>query len=115
MTATVLGGKTDAEPQRQTRAGELQQAMQRFDALLVRDIEDERIRAAWQRGMEQWRVLSQAIASQGVTAAQSFGRHTEMIDGFIELSDRVTDSGGARACARRRATARRTDSAPERA
>ncbi len=49
MTATVLGGKTDAEPQRQTRADELQQAMQRFDALLVRDIEDERIRAGWQR------------------------------------------------------------------
>ena len=94
MTATVLGGKTDAEPQRQTRADELQQAMQRFDTLLVRDIEDERIRAGWQRGMEQWRVLSQAIASQGVTAAQSFGRHTEMIDGFVELSDRLTDHFG---------------------
>ncbi len=94
MTATVLGGKADVEPQRQARAAELQKAVQAFDALLGSDIDDARIRTDWQRGSQQWQALSQAIGARGVTAAESFARHTEMIAGFIELNDRVADHFG---------------------
>ena len=94
MTATVLGGKADAEPQRQARAAELQKAVQAFDALAGSDIDDARIRADWQRGSQQWQALSQGIGARGVTAAESFARHTEMIAGFIELNDRVADHFG---------------------
>ncbi len=94
MTATVLGGKADAEPQRQARAAELQKAVQAFDALAGNGIDDARIRADWQRGSQQWQALSQGIGARGVTAAESFARHTEMIAGFIELNDRVADHFG---------------------
>ena len=94
MTATVLGGKADVEPQRQARAAELQKAVQVVDALVASGIDDARIRADWQRGSQQWQALSQAIGARGVTAAESFARHTEMIAGFIELNDRVADHFG---------------------
>jgi len=94
MSATVLGGKADAEAQRQARAAELQQAVQAFDAVLARDIDDARIRADWQRGRERWQALSQAIGARGITGAESFARHTEMIGGLIELNDRVADHFG---------------------
>ena len=94
MTATVLGGKADAEPQRQARAGEVEQAIQRFEALLASEVHDARIRNDWKRIAEQWQSLSQAVVARGITGPESFARHTAMIAGLIELNDRVSDHFG---------------------
>ncbi|WP_297398725.1 methyl-accepting chemotaxis protein [Hydrogenophaga sp.] len=94
MTATVLGGKADAEPQRQARAAEVLQAVQRFEALLASGVDDARIRRDWRAVAEQWQSLSQAVAARGVSGPESFARHTAMISGLIELNDRVSDHFG---------------------
>ncbi len=94
MTATVLGGKADAEPQRQARASEVEQAVQRFDVLLASGVNDARIRNDWRRVKEQWQSLSQAVAARGIAGPESFARHTAMIAGLIELNDRVSDHFG---------------------
>lgn len=94
MTATVLGGKADAETQRQARAAEVQQAVQRFEAQLAGGVDNARIRSDWRAIAGQWQSLSQAVDARGVTGPESFARHTAMITGLIELNDRVADHFG---------------------
>ena len=95
LSATVLSGQAAAEPQRQARAAELEQAMQRFDALLQADgAADERMRRDWARGRTQWQAVSQGVGARSLSGAQSFAQHTEMIGAWIELNDRVADHFG---------------------
>jgi methyl-accepting chemotaxis protein len=94
LSATVLSGQAAADAPRQARAAELEQAMQRFDALLSSQIDDARIRSDWGRGRTQWQALSQAMAARSLNGGQSFAQHTELIGAWIELNDRVADHFG---------------------
>ncbi|MBT9463339.1 methyl-accepting chemotaxis protein [Hydrogenophaga sp.] len=94
MTATVLGGKSEVEPQRKAKSDEVQQAITRFDAMVASDMPDARIRSDWQRLEEQWQSLASTVASRGLTGPESFARHTALIGGLIELNDRVSDHFG---------------------
>ncbi|QHE84978.1 methyl-accepting chemotaxis protein [Hydrogenophaga sp. BPS33] len=94
MSATVFGGKADAEPQRQARADEVQKAVQAFQTLLANDAMDARIQRDWRAVAAQWQSLAQAVASRSITGPESFARHTALIASLMELTDRVSDHHG---------------------
>ncbi|MDP1685839.1 methyl-accepting chemotaxis protein [Hydrogenophaga sp.] len=94
LTATQLGGKSEVGAQRQAKADEVQQAIGRFDAMVLGGMQDARVRSDWKRLVEQWNPLAASVASGGLTATESFARHTALIGGLIELNDRVSDLHG---------------------
>nr|HMS80538.1 nitrate- and nitrite sensing domain-containing protein [Burkholderiaceae bacterium] len=94
LTSTVLGGKADAEPDRAARQAEVDAAMQRFDAIVAREVDDARTREDWSKVSDAWRTLSGAVAGRRIAAADSLARHTALIAAQIELHDRVVDHFG---------------------
>ena len=91
LSSTVLGGKTESEPERTARQVDIDKAVQQFSAIVQRDIDDARVRDEWQRVTQDWRALASAVGARQITGADSVARHGALIASQIELHDRVTD------------------------
>jgi methyl-accepting chemotaxis protein len=94
LSAAVLGGKSDVEPQRSGRQTETEQAVEAFNLLSRHLGEDPRLRDDWERVAGEWRALSKDVAKRSVSGPQSFERHTALIAHQIELHGRVMDAAG---------------------
>ncbi|WP_374660323.1 methyl-accepting chemotaxis protein [Inhella sp.] len=91
LSASVLGGKTEGEPERAARQAAVEKAMQQFDAILRRDIDDARVQSEWRRVSEEWRSLAAAVSGRQIAGSDSMARHTALIMAQLELNDRITD------------------------
>ncbi|WP_310462724.1 methyl-accepting chemotaxis protein [Sphaerotilus sp.] len=94
LSAAVLGGKSDVEPQRSGRQAETEQAVEAFTALSHDLGNDVRLRGDWERVAVEWRTLAKDVASRSVSGPQSFERHTALIARQLELHSRVMDAVG---------------------
>jgi methyl-accepting chemotaxis protein len=94
LSAIVLGGKTDIEPQRNGRQAEVEQAVEIFNVLSHDLGADARLRSDWERVAAEWRALAKDVATRGVSGPQSFERHTALIAHQLELHGRVMDATG---------------------
>ena len=94
LSAVVLGGKADAEPLRAARQAEVDQAAQRFSAILDSRIDSPRAREDWKQVSSQWQALAQAVAQRQIGVPDSMSRHTALIEAELELHDRVIDHFG---------------------
>jgi methyl-accepting chemotaxis protein len=94
LSAAMLGGKSEVEPQRSTRQAEAEQAAEAFGTL-SRALDDSgRLQADWERVLTDWRALAKDVASRGVSGPQSFERHTALIARQLELHGRILDATG---------------------
>jgi methyl-accepting chemotaxis protein len=94
LSAVVLGGKPEVEPQRSGRQAELEQAIESFSAQ-SRDLRaDAALGQEWERLVGDWRALGKDVSTRGLTGAQSHERHTALIDRQLMLHDRLLDASG---------------------
>jgi methyl-accepting chemotaxis protein len=94
LSAAMLGGKSDVEPQRSSQQAEAEQAVEAFGTL-SRALDDSgRLQADWERVVTDWRALSKDVASRSVSGPQSFERHTALIARQLELHGRIMDATG---------------------
>jgi methyl-accepting chemotaxis protein len=94
LSANVLGGRADAEPQRAAKQTEIEQAIQRFDAIVKQDIAKATLRADWQRSVDQWQALAKAVPARSIQGPQSFADHTALIALQLQVHDQVVDHFG---------------------
>jgi len=94
LSATVLGGKSDLEPQRSGRQAEAEQAVETFSALSRDFGSDARLQGDWERVVTEWRALAKDVAARGVSGPQSFERHTALIARQLALHDQLMDAAG---------------------
>ncbi len=94
LSATVLGGKDDAESKRSAKQAELAKATQAFGERLKADVSNARIQADWSQLALDWQALAQAVGSKAVSGPESSARHTALIARQLQLSDRLTDHYG---------------------
>jgi methyl-accepting chemotaxis protein len=94
LSAAVLGGKAESESERATRQADADKAVQRFDAIVQNDVDNQRIRDDWQRVSGEWRALASAVSARQIAAADAVARHGALVATQIELIDRVSDHFG---------------------
>ena len=94
LSASLLGGKSDVEPQRSARQAEAEQAVEAFGTLSRALSDSGRLQADWERVVTDWRALAKDVASRSVSGPQSFERHTALIARQLELHGRVMDTTG---------------------
>ncbi|MDZ7855033.1 methyl-accepting chemotaxis protein [Sphaerotilus sp.] len=94
LSAAMLGGKSDVEPQRSSRQAEAEQAVEAFGTLSRALDDGGRLQADWERVVTDWRALAKDVASRSVSGPQSFERHTALIARQLELHGRVLDVTG---------------------
>ena len=95
LSAALLGGKADVEPQRSSRQAEADQAVEAFNTL-SRALGDDtaRLQADWEQVVTEWRMLAKDVANRSVSGPQSFERHTALINRQLELHGKVMDAAG---------------------
>lgn len=89
LSASVLGGQDDAEPQRAARQAEVDQAAQGFSTALEQQVKDTLARDEWQQVTAHWQALAAAVSRRQITAPDSMRRHSDLIQAQLELHDRV--------------------------
>ena len=94
LSANVLGGKAELEPQRSSRQAEMEQAIEAFSTLSSRLEGQDVLKSDWERLIAEWRVLAKEVSTRGLSGPQSFDRHTALIALQLELHDRVLDLTG---------------------
>ena len=93
LTATVLGGKAEAEGQRAERQREVDQALGEFAALAA-GIEDPKFAAGWQQVQQQWKTLSAQVAQWQLAAPASFAGHSALVELQLDLHGRIVSHYG---------------------
>ncbi|HEX5806269.1 MAG TPA: methyl-accepting chemotaxis protein [Macromonas sp.] len=93
LSAMVLTGDTAAQPQRLERQGQVEQALQTLDALLA-GVQDPTVAAAWSQAQQAWQSLAAQLGAGSLGAAQSFSRHTALVEALFKVSDLLTDAYG---------------------
>ncbi|MFM2345607.1 MAG: hypothetical protein RL654_360 [Pseudomonadota bacterium] len=93
LTATVLGGKAEAEGQRAERQREVDQALGVL-AEQASAIADPKFTEGWQRMQQQWKTLSTQIAQRQLAGPASFAAHSELVELQIDLHGRVVSHYG---------------------
>jgi methyl-accepting chemotaxis protein len=94
LSAAVLGGKSDFEPQRSGRQAEVAQAVDAFGALSHGLGDDTRLRSDWERLVAEWQALAKDVVARDVSGPQSYERHTALIARQLELHGRWMDATG---------------------
>jgi len=94
LSATVLGGKADAEPKRAAKQAEVEQAVKAFGDQLNGGVGDQRTRSDWTQLASDWQGLAQAVGAKSLSGPESSARHTAIIARQLQLSDRLTDHYG---------------------
>ena len=93
LTATVLGGKAEAEGQRAERQREVDQALGEFAALAA-GIEDPKFAEGWQQVQQQWKTLSAQVAQRQMAAPASFAGHSALVELQLDLHGRIVSHYG---------------------
>ena len=93
LTATVLGGKAEAEGQRAERQREVDQALGEFAALAA-GIEDPKFAEGWQQVQQQWKTLSAQVAQRQLAAPASFAGHSALVELQLDLHGRIVSHYG---------------------
>ena len=93
LTATVLGGKAEAESQRAERQREVEQALGAVDAQLA-PIDDRRLHEQWTQLREQWQALASEVAQRRIEAPASFARHSALIERQLDLHGLIVSHHG---------------------
>ena len=93
LTATVLGGKAEAEGQRAERQREVDQALGEFAALAA-GIEDPKVAEGWQQVQQQWKTLSAQVAQRQLAAPASFAGHSALVELQLDLHGRIVSHYG---------------------
>ncbi|MET3605052.1 methyl-accepting chemotaxis protein [Sphaerotilus sulfidivorans] len=93
LTATVLGGKAEAEGQRAERQREVDQALGEFAALAA-GIEDPKVAEGWQQVQQQWKTLSAQVAQRQMAAPASFAGHSALVELQLDLHGRIVSHYG---------------------
>ncbi len=93
LTATVLGGKAEAEGQRAERQREVDQALGEFAALAA-GIEDPKFAEGWQQVQQQWKTLSAQVAQRQLAAPASFAGHSALVELQLDLHGRLVSHYG---------------------
>ena len=93
LTATVLGGKAEAEGQRAERQREVDQALGEFAALAA-GIEDPKFAEGWQQVQQQWKTLSAQVALRQMAAPASFAGHSALVELQLDLHGRIVSHYG---------------------
>jgi len=93
LTATVLGGKAEAEGQRAERQREVDQALGEFAALAA-GIEDPKFAEGWQQAQQQWKTLSAQVAQRQLAAPASFAGHSALVELQLDLHGRLVSHYG---------------------
>ncbi len=94
LSATVLGGKADAEPKRAAKQAEVDQAIKAFGEKVQAGVGNPRVRTDWTQLATDWQALAQAVGSKSLTGPESSARHTALIGRQLQISDRLTDHYG---------------------
>ncbi len=94
LSASVLGGRAEVEPERAAKQAEVDQALRSFDTMLKAGTRDAHITTDWQRAQTEWQALGPAVAGKTADGAQSYLRHTALVAMQIELHERLADHFG---------------------
>jgi methyl-accepting chemotaxis protein len=93
-SSAVLAGNEALAAVRQTAQVELDQAVAALDALVAAEVNDDRIKQAWRRIVQDWRTIATAAAGRTVAARANFAAHTELIDRQLVVLDDLLDHFG---------------------
>ncbi len=94
LSATVLGGKPEAEAQRAERQREVDQALAEFAPHAAGLADDPRVAESLQQLTSQWKALSAQIARRQLAGPESFAQHSALIEQQLDLHNRLVSHHG---------------------
>jgi methyl-accepting chemotaxis protein len=93
LSSLLLGSSID-QPARQAKQAEVEVVLHEADALLADETSDPAIRELLQKAQRGWTALAPKVAAHGVSAAESFAQHTEIVKALMDLLGRLGDRHG---------------------
>ncbi len=86
----LLNGDTTAAPQRDKAKNDANLVVNTLDAM-IKGIANDTINQDWDKITQHWRILYGQVDKTGILAPQSFKEHSEIIDQYLTLNDKIAD------------------------
>jgi methyl-accepting chemotaxis protein len=93
LSARLLSGDIQAMAQRETAKKEANQVVSTLDPM-IKAIPNEVINKNWDEITQHWRKLQTQVDKAEIPAAQSFQEHTNIIEDYLSLNDKLADQFG---------------------
>jgi methyl-accepting chemotaxis protein len=93
LSARLLSGDTQAAAQREATKKEANQVVSTLDPM-IKTIPNEVINKNWDEITQHWRKLQAQIDKAEITAPQSFQEHSNTIEDYLSLNDKLADQFG---------------------
>ncbi|WP_308506851.1 methyl-accepting chemotaxis protein [Pseudoduganella ginsengisoli] len=93
LSALVLGGVEGVKDKREAKQKEVDEAYEKFDAL-VKDFNNKAIDDAWATPKREWQDLRNRISSGAITVPESYTAHTALIPKLLVVNDLTSDLFG---------------------
>lgn len=90
----LLNGDTTAAPEREKAKKDANQIVTDLDTMIKSDITNEKITEDWDKITQHWRKLYDKVDKTQIIAPQSFQEHSDIIDEYLTLNDKVVDYYG---------------------
>jgi twitching motility protein PilJ len=86
----LLNGDTTAAPERDEAKNKAIQVVSTLDAM-IKEISNDTIKEDWGKITQHWRKLYDLVDKTGISAPQSFQEHSDIIDQYLTLNDKIAD------------------------
>jgi len=93
LSSMVLNGTATAQGKRSTVQAEVEQSVLAMDSL-ISGLDAPALKRDWADLKRSWHELPPAVASNGLSAPQSFARHTVLLTKLLNLTEAVGDHFG---------------------
>ena len=89
----VLSGDAAAQTPRAATLAALEQAQAELTTAIA-TLDEPAARAQWEQARAQWDALARDVAAAGISAPQSFARHTALVDELLLLQELLVEASG---------------------
>lgn len=89
MSSALLGGNASFADKRAAKQIELDQAIDKMDTVIARELAVSAVTSAWTPAAKDWKGLATAVSGKSLSSKESFARHTAMIGAFIGALDEL--------------------------
>lgn len=90
LSSMVLNGTTAAQDKRSAVQADVEQSIVAMDSL-VANLDAPAIKRDWAEIKRGWQALAPVVAAKGLTAPESFARHTTLLSKLLYLTEAVGD------------------------
>ncbi|MDO9212834.1 MAG: methyl-accepting chemotaxis protein [Methylococcales bacterium] len=87
----LLNGDMTAAPEREAAKNKANQVVGVLENMIKNDIADKKMTTDWYQITQHWRTLYEQIENRKIGAPQAFDEHSNIIDEYLTLSDKVAD------------------------